>query len=354
MAEGSENTEASDKTEAATPQRLEKARREGDVPLSRETVHFAALGAGILGMAALGPQTGRSLAEAAQGVLAGAHELQLQEAIWMLLGAALPAGLGIAAMAALGALAATLLQTGFLVSSKGLVPQFSRLNPGSGLKRIFGMNSVEEFTRTVLKLGTIGSALWWAAGDPLELGASFALGAPDLAASVATLLGRLLTATLAAMALIAGLDMLWVRLRYARRLRMSRQEMKEEMRESEGDPQLRARRRQIQRTRSRRRMLAEVPKATVVVTNPTHYAVALAYERGKDAAPRIVAKGVDTLAARIREVADQHGVPIVPNPPLARALYRLPEEAEIPPEHFKAVAEVIAFVMRLKGGAGTG
>ncbi len=124
--------------------------------------------------------------------------------------------------------------------------------------------------------------------------------------------------------------------------------MRDEIKESEGDPFLKARRLQVARARSRRRMLDAVPKATVVITNPTHYAVALAYERGRDAAPRITAKGVDAMAARIRAAAETHGVPIVPNPPLARALWRLDHDAEVPEEHFKAVAEIIAFVWRLR------
>jgi flagellar biosynthetic protein FlhB len=202
--------------------------------------------------------------------------------------------------------------------------------------------------RTLLKLAAVGLALWWAAGDLDGSVEVIAGDAGALADSISSRVGRLLTATLAAMASVAALDLLWVRFSHARKLRMSRQEMRDEIKESEGDPFLKARRLQVARARSRRRMLDAVPKATVVITNPTHYAVALAYERGRDAAPRVTAKGVDAMAARIRAAAEKHGVPIVPNPPLARALWRLDDDAEVPEEHFKAVAEIIAFVWRLR------
>jgi len=159
---------------------------------------------------------------------------------------------------------------------------------------------------------------------------------------------------LAAQAVIAAIDMFWVVLRHARGLRMSRRDILKEQRETEGDPRIKARLRQIRNFRARKRMLATVPKATVVITNPTHYAVALAYDRAKHTAPRVVAKGVDSLAARIREVAETNHVPVVANPPLARALYRVELDTEIPAEHYQAVAEIIAYVWRLGRPAGAG
>ena len=160
---------------------------------------------------------------------------------------------------------------------------------------------------------------------------------------------RLLLFASAALAVVAGADVVWVRWQHLRQLRMSREDLRQETRESEGDPHVKGRLRRLRESRARRRMLAEVPKAAVVVTNPTHYAVALAYEQGQAAAPRIVAKGVDAMAARIREAAAEHGVPLVPNPPLARALWRLEVDTEIPAEHWQAVAEIIAYVWRLRG-----
>ncbi len=179
--------------------------------------------------------------------------------------------------------------------------------------------------------------------------------APVLAAEATRLVLRTVLAVLAVQAAIAAADVVWVRLRHARSLRMSRAEVREELKETDGNPQVKQRLRQIRMQRARKRMLAAVPKATVVITNPTHFSVALAYDRARNGAPRLVAKGVDTMAARIREIARDHRVPVVANPPLARALYRVELDAEIPPEHYQAVAEIVAYVWglsrRVRGAA---
>jgi flagellar biosynthetic protein FlhB len=170
--------------------------------------------------------------------------------------------------------------------------------------------------------------------------------------SVPQNLGRVLThvlyATLLVQGVIAGGDLLWVLYHHAKSLRMTKQDIRDEFREQEGNPHVKARIRRIGYARARRRMMTKVPTATVIVTNPTHYAVALAYDRASNAAPRVVAKGTDRVAAKIREIAEAAGVPAISNPPLARALYRLELDTEIPAEHFRAVAEIIAYVWRLK------
>jgi flagellar biosynthetic protein FlhB len=250
-------------------------------------------------------------------------------------------------LAGAGALVATFLQTRLLVSAKGIAPQVSRINPLAALKRLFGPEGAFEFLRTLLKLGLVGAALWWALADPVSLVALLNLGPAALLHAGGRAAIDLSLAALAVFALIAVLDWLWVRWRHLHRLRMSRQDLKEEMRESEGDPQIKGRLRQLRQQRARGRMMAALPKAAVVVTNPTHFAVALAYDQGSSAAPRIVAKGADAVAARIRALADENRVPIVSNPPLARALFRLDLDAEIPAEHYQAVAEIIAYVWRL-------
>jgi flagellar biosynthetic protein FlhB len=157
---------------------------------------------------------------------------------------------------------------------------------------------------------------------------------------------------LGAQAVIAAADVLWERMSLARKLRMTRQEQKDEHKESDGNPHVKAKLRQLARAMAKRRMMKSVPKAAVVLTNPTHYAVALNYERGSAGAPKVVAKGADEVAERIRELAREHRVPIIANPPLARALFRVEIDTEIPAEHFKAVAEIIAYVWRLRGRAG--
>lgn len=174
---------------------------------------------------------------------------------------------------------------------------------------------------------------------------------PSLAVRTGEELVRLLVTLSLGQGVIALFDLLWVRWRFHDRLRMTLQEVKDEYKEAEGDPKLKARVRQIRTARARRRMMAAVPKATVIITNPTHYAIALQYDRGTNGAPRVVAKGMDDVAARIRQVASQNRVAVVPNPPLARALYAVPLDAEVPAEHFKAVAAIIAYVWRLRSQA---
>ncbi|MBY0337299.1 MAG: EscU/YscU/HrcU family type III secretion system export apparatus switch protein [Acetobacteraceae bacterium] len=346
-----EEQDAEDRTEPASPQRLKKAREEGDVAVSIDAVHVATMAGAGLALAMAAPSAGRALLDAGRDVFAGAATTTAGDALADLLWAALPLALGVPALGAAAALAAGLLQTGFLLSGKNLVPKPEKLSPIAGFKRLFGEQGWTEFIKNLLKLGIVGATLWWSAGDAAALLTALAQGPETLAGTAASLLGGLLAAALAAMAALAAADYLWIHQRRARRLRMSRQELRDEMKESEGDPHLKAHRRARMRRQSRRRTLAATAQATVVVTNPTHYAVALSYDRGRDAAPRIVAKGVDELAARMRETAERHGVPIIPNPPLARALHRLDEGTPVPEEHFKAVAEIIALVMRLRGPA---
>jgi flagellar biosynthesis protein FlhB len=348
MAEGQE---AEDRTEAPTPRRLERAREEGQVPLSWEAVACATLFAATLAAALALPPLGLDLLRTMRELLA-APEGGAQAALALLRAAALVL-LPVLGATALGAVLATLAQTGGLVRGKALAPDFSRLNPFSALKRLFGVQGLIELLRSLLKLGVVGVALWQVVDLP-GLRAALHLPPGGLLAEAGRGALRLLVACLAAFALIAAADLLWVRWRHHRQLRMSREEMREEMRESEGDPQIKARLRQLRQSRARRRMLAAVPKAAVVITNPTHYAVALAYDQGQSAAPKLVAKGVDAMAARIRAKAQEHGVPLVANPPLARALYRLEPDTEIPPEHWQAVAEILAYVWRLQGRAAGG
>jgi flagellar biosynthesis protein FlhB len=348
-----EDSEAEDRTEAATPRRLEKAREEGNVPLSRDAVGFASLAGATLAAVIALPPLGGELLRLMQGLLAGAHLRDPFAAMRELLPALLLAAAPVAAGALLAACVATLVQTGFLLRLAALQPDLSRLNPASALRRLFSLDSLVELLRSVLKLGLIGAALWHTL-DLEALQQALHRNAGGVLEAAARQALRLMAAALIVYALFGAADLAWVRFRHLRRLRMSREDLREEMRESEGDPHIKARQRQIRQQRARRRMLAAVPKATVVITNPTHYAVALAYEAGQSAAPKVLAKGVDSLALRIRAVAEQNGVPIVENPPLARALHRLEPETEVPPEHWQAVAEVISYVFRLQGRVAAG
>ncbi|MEO3474519.1 EscU/YscU/HrcU family type III secretion system export apparatus switch protein [Roseomonas sp. CAU 1739] len=346
--EGGSGTEAEDRTEAASSRRLERAREDGQVALSREVVGLGALAGGMLGMM-LAVAPGAAMLRGLGGAMARAHEIPPIEAAMEMLRLGMMAALPVALLTAAGAVGATMLQTRGLVSAKGLAPQVSRLSPASALKRIFGLDGAIEFLRTLLKLVLVGAALWHAIGDPAELPRLVQLPVAALLARLGDAARDLAVAALLAFAGIAAADWLFAHQRHLRRLRMSRQDQKEEARESEGDPHIKARQRQLRQRRAKGRMMAAVPKAAVVITNPTHFAVALAYEQGGEAAPRLVAKGADEVAARIRAVAGEAGVPIVSNPPLARALFRLELDAEIPPDHYQAVAEIIAYVWRLGG-----
>ena len=263
-------------------------------------------------------------------------------------------GVGLMAPLVLAALfvgaASVLLQTGFLIHTAALAPDFARISPMRGLARLFGTTTLSDVGKSLLKLGVVGWAGWVAVAQiwPIltVLGSGTVSG---LVAGVLRMLAILVVPMLGAQGLIALLDVARVRFKHAQDLRMSREQLKEESRDSDGDPHIKARIRQIRQQRAKRRMIAAVAKATVVITNPTHYAVALAYDRGTGGAPRVVAKGEDDMAARIRAAASKHAVPLVANPPLARALYPVALDAEIPAAHFQAVAEIIAYVWGLSG-----
>jgi flagellar biosynthetic protein FlhB len=338
-----------DRTQAASERRLQRARDDGDVPVSRELTVAAALAAAalILGVGAWSIASGLArLLSMMLLDLSAPPELALRRA-----GAAWAAGAGPLLVAVLGAgSAGVLLQTRFSLKTRALAPELGRLDPRRGLKRVFGADTAIEAAKAVAKLAVLVWAVWAAMRSAWPLARQALLWTPvTLIDQIARQILHLLLMVLACQAAIAVLDVGWTRWRFGQRMRMSREDLKQEQKENDGDPRIKARIRQLRLARARRRMIAAVGKATVVVTNPTHYAVALAYERGANSAPRVVAKGLDDVAARIREAAGKAGVPLVPNPPLARALYAVALDAEVPAEHFKVVAEIIAYVWRLKG-----
>jgi flagellar biosynthetic protein FlhB len=236
-------------------------------------------------------------------------------------------------------------------SGDKIKPDFSKISPLKGLKRMFGLDGVMNLLKGLFKIGIVGIALWsvlWPERNRLE--AILSEPAGMVANDMISLLFKIFFATLAVLAVMAAADYAFERFRFMKRNRMTKQEIKDEIKQSEGDPHIKAKIRQIRIEKSRQRMMAAVPEATVVIMNPTHFAVALKYESGKMAAPVCVAKGVDALALRIRKVAEENDVPVVENPPLARALYATVDVDEpVPPEQYKAVAQVIGYVMRLSG-----
>jgi flagellar biosynthesis protein FlhB len=349
VAEGDEGS--GDRTEAATQRHLDQAREEGQVPVSREVATFAALGAVILVLGFQSEALLQNLLPNLVALFARVGETSMPDwgplrlasldvagAIFPVLSAALFAGA-----------AAILLQTKFLLNLGASEPKLSRINPVGGIKRLFGFNGLVEIVKSLGKLGLLAVAMWIAIeGDWPPLMRLPWQDPHGLLSAIAQPVFHLLIATVCVQGVVAAADLMWVRFRHARDMRMSKQSIRDELKDTEGNPHIRARIRRIRIMRARKRMMAKVPTATVVVTNPTHYAVALAYDRATNSAPRIVAKGLDSVAAKIREIAEANRVPVVANPPLARALYRLDLDTEIPAEHYKAVAEIIAYVWRLR------
>ncbi|MDN7929644.1 flagellar biosynthesis protein FlhB [Burkholderia vietnamiensis] len=344
-----------DRTEAATPRRREKAREEGQVARSRELASFALLAAGFYGTWLVSGPSGAHL----QTMLRSAFTFDRATAFdtHRMLSAAgtasaegLAAVLPILALTGLAALLAPMALGGWLISQKTFELKFDPLDPIAGLGRMFSIQGPIQLAMSVAKtmvVGGIGGVAIWRSKDELLGLATQPLGAAlaDALHLVAVCCGT----TVAGMLVLAGLDVPYQLWQYNKKLRMTKEEVKREHRENEGDPHVKGRIRQQQRAIARRRMMAAVPKADVVVTNPTHFAVALQYTDGEMRAPKVVAKGVNLVAARIRELAAEHNVPLLEAPPLARALYHNVElEREIPGSLYSAVAEVLAWVYQLK------
>lgn len=344
-----------EKTEPASPRRLEKAREDGDVPRSRELATCTILLAAGCGMWIFGAGMVTSLSRMLAGSLSFERELAFD---MNLLVAHFAAGIGallisfapLAGLLMLVALASPVLIGGWMFSSKGVAPNFGKLNPISGLARMVSVNALVELLKAVGKTLVVGLVAWIVIAS--EFDALLALAQEPVRSSSAHLGHMLLVSFMlivAALVLIAAIDAPYQVWQYSRKLMMTKQDVRQEHKESEGSPEIKARIRQQQREMARRRMMSEIPNADVVVTNPTHYAVALKYADGRSSAPRVVAKGADLLAARIREIAQEHRVPLLESPPLARALYRHAELGDqIPETLYTAVAEVLAYVYQLR------
>jgi flagellar biosynthetic protein FlhB len=342
--------EQEQKTEQPSQRKLDEARQKGQVTLSRDVVHWAMFLA-IGTIVALAPPLATRLATKLAVVFEQAHALSLGRIGPALLGEVALLSLPLLALTVFAAVAATLLQTGPLASLEKLKPKASNISPLSGWKRIASVRALTEFGKGLLKMILVGTAATWVVLPAMDgLDTMPEASAEALLQSIHDLLLRMVFAGAAVMTALALFDYLHQRFQFMKSMRMSKQEVKEEYKQTEGDPHIKGRIRQLRAERARKRMMAAVPDASVVITNPTHFAVALHYELEKSNAPKVVAKGADAIAARIREVAKENDVPIVENPPLARLLYaKVDIDEEVPPEHYKAVAEVIGFVLRQQG-----
>jgi flagellar biosynthetic protein FlhB len=351
-----------ERTEEATGRRLSEARSKGNIPRSRELNTFAVMMAGGAALIMLGPGIARGLEENFRHWLTFDHaSLNHPELLWssfidtvlstlMLL-------MPLAVVLIIAALAAPILIGGWMFSFEVMQVDFGKLNPIAGIGRLFSVNGLIELVKAILKAALVGFVAYWVLwGKRAEI---LSLAAESIAGGVPHMLDMLVWTYVlitASMLLIVAIDVPFQLWHYYFKLRMTKEEVRQEHKESEGDPQIKSRIRAMQRQMARNRMMSAVPKADVIVTNPTHYAVAMVYQEGVMRAPKVVAKGSYLLAQRIRELGEENNVPILSAPPLARALYRHAElDQEIPAALFAAVAEVLAYVYQLRSynsGAG--
>lgn len=347
------------KTLDPTDKKLEDARKKGDVPMAPEMRHAAMFVAALLVMGGLGVQAMRSIGTILVRLWGSADDLRIEPEGAQAFATTLMGSLASALLPLLAALFAFAILGGLLqgrpmIAWSRVAPKWSKLNPASGFKKMFGKQSLVEFGKTLAKLMLVGSVAAWIAW-PHAAGIERLIGADPRATGAAAT--GIVLAMLRPVAMLVGalalFDFVWQRLAFIKRMRMSLQEVKDEHKESDGDPKIKAKIRSMQMQRARGRMMAKVPEASVIITNPTHYAIALKYDHGAMAAPVVVAKGVDAVALRIREVANEAGIPMIENRPLARALYASAQlDQPIPVEHYAAVAEIISYVLRIARGGG--
>src|SRR3569623_911932 len=353
-----EDNDPESQPEDPTQKRLDDALERGDVAKSQEINTWFVIAGGTLVGSTFSGSVGDSLATPMRNLLANSWMIRTDGrsllALMQQLEFAILAAIGLPLlMLALAAIAGNMLQHRLVWSAESLKPKFSKLSPAAGLKRIFGKQAAANFLKGIGKLiglGTVMTMVLWPERHRME-----AMVKLDPSAKMGATTGltiHQLGAVVAALAIVAIADYFFQYRSWFQRQKMSLQEIKEEFKQSEGDPHIKGKIRQLRQQRAKKRMMTAVPKASVIITNPSHYSVALSYERGM-AAPICVAKGVDNIAFKIREIAKKHDIPIVENVPLARALYATVEiDQEIPVEHYHAVAEVIGYVMRQKRGFG--
>jgi flagellar biosynthetic protein FlhB len=353
-----EENDETDKTEDPTQKRLDDALERGDVAKSQEVNAWFVLAAATLALVVCSGSIASSLSTTLRGLLAGAHRVPFDRGGL----SNLVSQLGLDTLAALAipflllmlaAIGGNMIQHRLVWSTESLTPKLSKISPMAGLKRLFSKTALVNFLKGIVKIVLLGALMLWLLWpERSRLDALVMTDVAGLLPITETLSIKLLGAVVAVLAIIAVLDYLFQYRTWFVRQKMSLRELKDEFKHTEGDPIVKGKIKQIRQERARKRMMAAVPTATVVITNPTHFAVALKYERGMNA-PVCVAKGIDAIALKIREVATRHAIPVVENPPLARAIHATVEvDGEIAPDHYKAVAEVISYVMRLRRAVG--
>lgn len=355
-----EDNDPESQTEDPTQKRLDDALERGDVAKSQEINTWFMIAGGTLVVSTFSGAVGSGLTTPMRNLLANSWMIKTDPkallALMQQIEVAVFGAVGVPLlMLVLAAIAGNMLQHRLVWSTESLAPKFSKISPAAGFTRIFGKQAAANFLKGIGKLvilSVVMTVVLWPERHRME--AMVRLDPVAMLGATTSMTIHLLGAVVAALAIIAIGDYFFQYRSWFQRQKMSLQEIKEEFKQSEGDPHIKGKLKQLRQQRSRKRMMAAVPKASVIITNPTHYSVALSYERGMTA-PICVAKGVDNLAFKIREIAREHDIPIVENVPLARALYATVEiDQEIPTEHYHAVAEVIGYVMKLKRGFSAG
>ncbi|WP_417430075.1 flagellar biosynthesis protein FlhB [Kiloniella sp.] len=351
----SDDADESQKTEEPTAKKLADAREKGDVPKSQELNSWFSFFGLLLFLSFFTVWISQELGSTLSSLFERPDMIRFDTGHIYQTTLSLFKNVGILFIAPAVILVAFgitsgLMQHGFLISSQSLTPELKKISPLAGVKRLFSMQSVMNMIKGLAKLlivGTIIGLVLWPKRFVVPQLAE--LSVPQIAMTLLDWATLVVIAVVAVMAVIAGLDYLYQYFEYIKKLKMTKQEVKDESKQSEGDPMVKGRLRQLRMEKARQRMMASVPNADVVITNPTHFAVALEYNGMMMEAPKLTAKGVDAVAFRIRKVAEENKIPVMENPPLARALYAGVEiDQEIPPEHYKAVAEIIGYVMKLK------
>ncbi|HWK47046.1 MAG TPA: flagellar biosynthesis protein FlhB [Stellaceae bacterium] len=347
------DTDQDQKTEQPTDKRLQDARTRGQLPMSRDTTVAIMLLASAYVVTTFGPSYASKLSQGLVAFIDHPEAIPINAtSVRAVLLQAMLMGAGVLALPfavfCVVAIAATGIQTRFAVSTSRLAPDFSHLSPLGGLKRLLSTTSLVEMTKGAVKISMVALIAWITVIRP-ELGRLQQLAGmqpPAMAAEMVELLRRIFRGALIGACALAAIDFIWQRMKFMKSMRMTKQEIKDEHKDQEGNPAIKGKLKQIRLSRARKRMLAAVPSATVIITNPTHFAVALKYDMDRMHAPFVVAKGADHIAAKIREVAKAHNVPIIEDPPLARALYATVEVDEpIPEAQFKAVATILGRIM---------
>lgn len=346
-----------EKTEAPTPRRKQEARADGNVARSTDLTAAFMLLAGIVALHLLGMRICDGLITATRVMLGSEHfanptriEGLGETTYYSAYMFAVALGPVVLAIAAVGLLA-SLGQVGFLLTFKPLEPNFGKLSPLKGAANLFKMRAVMRLVMSLLKVVVIASvAIWFVMRDMPNILHIAEMSALQGFGAAGTIIYSLALKLVILLMIIAMIDYAFQRWQHEQDLKMSQQDVKEEMKRMEGDPQIKQRRTRVARQLAMQRVAQAVPKADVIVTNPTHFSIALQYESGSMRAPKVIAKGADFMAMRIRQIAIAHGIPLVERKSLAQALYRGVEIGEeVPPEHYAAVAEILAYVYRLSG-----